>query len=90
MRAKPKTCAGAARERRLWRLYTIAFATLVNRHICLPSQFYDTDGDCERESALDLSRAAMTLAIAADARMAGFREAEPLITGERNGAKDVP
>ena len=77
MRAKPKTCAGAARERRLWRLYTIAFATLVNRHICLPSQFYDTDGDCERESALDLSRAAMTLAIAADAEWQAFVKRNP-------------
>jgi hypothetical protein len=66
MSAEPKACAGAVREERLWELFKLAFSTLINRHICLPSQFYDAHGDREWESAQDLARHAKTLALAAE------------------------
>jgi hypothetical protein len=64
--AKPKESTDSAREERLWELYKLAFAKLVTRHICLPSQFFDAHGDRELESAQDTARAAVTLAFAAE------------------------
>jgi hypothetical protein len=70
---QPQTADSARRHYdRMWQLYLRAFDGLIDRYPLLPPELYDQEGDREFESAQEIARAALLLAICACAQFENY------------------